>query len=100
MRFLNVYPIKLWATSTAPDVFEGKLSFTLEQYGLMFNENTADITLARDPEKPEAWRLWVKPLHGVDVPYCIDVIGGPYMETRDAFCKGWRPKTALKSKRI
>ena len=33
------------------------------------------------------------------VPYCIDLIGGPYMETRDAFCKGWRPKTALKSKR-
>ena len=34
------------------------------------------------------------------VPYCIDLIGGPYMETRDEFCKGWRPKTALKSKRI
>mgnify|MGYP000544161620 CR=1 FL=1 len=33
------------------------------------------------------------------VPYCIDLIGGPYMETRDEFCKGWRPKTALKSKR-
>jgi molybdopterin adenylyltransferase len=34
------------------------------------------------------------------VPYCIDLIGGPYMETRDAFCKGWRPKTALRSKRV
>ncbi len=34
------------------------------------------------------------------VPYCIDLIGGPYMETRDEFCKGWRPKTALKSKRV
>ena len=34
------------------------------------------------------------------VPYCIDLIGGPYMETRDAFCKGWRPKTALKSRRV
>jgi molybdopterin adenylyltransferase len=34
------------------------------------------------------------------VPYCIDLIGGPYMETRDAFCKGWRPKTAVKSKRL
>jgi molybdopterin adenylyltransferase len=33
------------------------------------------------------------------VPYCIDLLGGPYMETRDAFCKGWRPKTAIKSKR-
>lgn len=34
------------------------------------------------------------------VPYCIDLIGGPYMETRDEFCKGWRPKTALNSKRV
>jgi molybdopterin adenylyltransferase len=34
------------------------------------------------------------------VPYCIDLIGGPYMETRDAFCKAWRPKTALQSRRV
>ena len=34
------------------------------------------------------------------VPYCIDLIGGPYMETRDEFCKGWRPKTAMNSKRL
>ncbi len=33
------------------------------------------------------------------VPYCIDLLGGPYMETRDTFCKGWRPKAAIKSKR-
>ncbi len=34
------------------------------------------------------------------VPYCIDLMGGPYMETRDEFCKGWRPKTALHSRRV
>jgi molybdopterin adenylyltransferase len=28
------------------------------------------------------------------VPYCIDLIGGPYLQTRDAFCKAFRPKTA------
>lgn len=28
------------------------------------------------------------------VPYCIDLIGGPYLQTRDAFCKTFRPKTA------
>jgi molybdopterin adenylyltransferase len=31
------------------------------------------------------------------VPYCIDLIGGPYMQTRDAFCKAFRPKTAMRS---
>lgn len=28
------------------------------------------------------------------VPYCIDLIGGPYLQTRDAFCKAFRPKNA------
>jgi molybdopterin adenylyltransferase len=28
------------------------------------------------------------------VPYCIDLIGGPYLQTRDAFCKAFRPRTA------
>lgn len=30
------------------------------------------------------------------VPYCIDLIGGPYMQTRDAFCKAFRPKSAVR----
>jgi len=28
------------------------------------------------------------------VPYCIDLIGGPYVETNDAVCKAFRPKSA------
>lgn len=28
------------------------------------------------------------------VPYCIDLIGGPYIETRDEVCKAFRPKSA------
>ena len=32
------------------------------------------------------------------VPYCIDMIGGPYMETDDAVVKAFRPKTALRSR--
>jgi molybdopterin adenylyltransferase len=31
------------------------------------------------------------------VPYCIDLIGGPYMETDAAVCKAFRPKSALRS---
>nr|WP_188394141.1 molybdopterin adenylyltransferase [Oxalicibacterium flavum] len=33
------------------------------------------------------------------VPYCIDLIGGPYIETNDAVCKGWRPKHAIRPAR-
>ena len=31
------------------------------------------------------------------VPYCIDLIGGPYAETNAAVIKAWRPKAALRS---
>lgn len=30
------------------------------------------------------------------VPYCIDLIGGPYMLTHDAVCKAFRPKSAIR----
>jgi molybdopterin adenylyltransferase len=30
------------------------------------------------------------------VPYCVDLIGGPYMETRDDVCKAFRPKSAIR----
>ena len=37
-------------------------------------------------------------VHGIfaAVPYCIDLIGGPYLETRDEVCKAFRPKTAIR----
>ena len=30
------------------------------------------------------------------VPYCIDLIGGPYLETDPAICKAFRPKNAIR----
>jgi molybdopterin adenylyltransferase len=39
-------------------------------------------------------------VHGIfaAVPYCIDLIGGPYIETHDAVVKSFRPKSALRPK--
>ncbi len=34
------------------------------------------------------------------VPYCIDLIGGPYLETVDTVCKAFRPKSAVRPVRI
>jgi molybdopterin adenylyltransferase len=31
------------------------------------------------------------------VPYCIDLIGGPYLETDDSVCKAFRPKSAIRA---
>ncbi len=42
-----------------------------------------------------------RPVPGIfaAVPYCIDLIGGPYLETVDAVCKAFRPKSALRKPR-
>jgi molybdopterin adenylyltransferase len=40
-------------------------------------------------------------VHGIfaAVPYCIDLIGGPYLETHEAVCKAFRPKNAVRAPR-
>jgi molybdopterin adenylyltransferase len=39
-------------------------------------------------------------VHGIfaAVPYCIDLIGGPYVETVESVVKAFRPKSALRPK--
>ena len=32
------------------------------------------------------------------VPYCIDLIGGPYIDTHETVCKAFRPKSAIRQK--
>jgi len=32
------------------------------------------------------------------VPYCIDLIGGPYIETQEAVVKAFRPKSAIRKR--
>ncbi|WP_430417887.1 molybdopterin adenylyltransferase [Methylibium petroleiphilum] len=41
------------------------------------------------------------PAHGIfaAVPYCVDLIGGPYLETDETVCKAFRPKSALRAPR-
>jgi molybdopterin adenylyltransferase len=38
------------------------------------------------------------PVHGIfaAVPYCVDLIGGPYIECDEAVCKAFRPKSAVR----
>ena len=37
-------------------------------------------------------------VHGIfaAVPYCLDLIGAPYLETDDAVCRAFRPKSAVR----
>ena len=47
------------------------------------------------PGQPKAIR---ETLDGIfpAVPYCIDLIGGPYIETHEVVCKVFRPKSAMR----
>ncbi len=49
------------------------------------------------PGQPKAIK---ETLDGVfaGVPYCIDLIGGPYVETNEAVIKAFRPKSAIRPK--
>ena len=49
------------------------------------------------PGQPKAIR---ETLDGVfaAVPYCIDLIGGPYIETNEAVVQAFRPKSAIRKK--
>ena len=59
------------------------------------------------PGQPKAIRETLEGLKDADgkplvpgifaaVPYCIDLIGGPYIETRDEIIKAFRPKSAIR----
>ena len=59
------------------------------------------------PGQPKAIAETLEGLRGSDgavvmagifaaVPYCIDLIGGPYLETDETVCKAFRPKAAIR----
>lgn len=61
------------------------------------------------PGQPKAIRETLEGAGGADgtarvpgifaaVPYCIDLIGGPYVETHESVVKAFRPKSALRAK--
>jgi len=47
------------------------------------------------PGQPKAIRETLEGIFAA-VPYCIDLIGGPYIETREALVKAFRPKSAIR----
>jgi len=70
----------------------------------VIREQTLIINL---PGQPKAIAETLEGLRGSDgnivmagiftaVPYCIDLIGGPYIETVEAVCKAFRPKAAIR----
>jgi molybdopterin adenylyltransferase len=62
------------------------------------------------PGQPKSIRETLEGTRGADgtpgvagifaaVPYCVDLIGGPYLETREEVVKAFRPKSALRTAR-
>ena len=66
-----------------------------------------DALIINLPGQPKSIRETLEGLRNTDgsvampgifaaVPYCIDLIGGPYIETREQVCKAFRPKSAIR----
>lgn len=62
------------------------------------------------PGQPKSIQETLEGLKGADgkarvagifaaVPYCIDLLGGPYLETREEVVKAFRPKSAIRAKK-
>jgi len=68
-------------------------------------DKTLIINLPGQPKAIAETLEGVRDAHGAQlvpgifaaVPYCVDLIGGPYLETRETICKAFRPKSALRS---
>ncbi|PUE32512.1 hypothetical protein B9Z35_02955 [Limnohabitans sp. Jir61] len=67
--FLNVFPKRIWATLNPEGVFEGQMTFNLEQYGLVLTDSVCDLTIAQDSVIIDQWKIFVKPIHSVDMPH-------------------------------
>ncbi len=50
------------------------------------------------PGQPKAIRETLDGIFAA-VPYCMDLIGGPYLETHPGGVQGWRPKSAVRAPR-
>ena len=78
------------------------------QVGVIRETATHAALLLNLPGQPKSIQETLEGLRGADgsvrvpgifaaVPYCIQLIGGPYVETHDAVCKAFRPKTAIRA---
>jgi len=76
----------------------------------VIRENTDHAALIMNlPGQPKSIKETLEGLKNADgkqvvagifaaVPYCIDLIGGPYIETNETVCKAFRPKSAIRQK--
>jgi len=78
------------------------------QVGVLRETATHSALILNLPGQPKAIAETLEGLRNTDgsmrvhgifsaVPYCIDLINGPFIETHDAVVKAFRPKSALKS---
>ena len=72
----------------------------------MFGSKTPVINLPRQPKSIAETLTGLPelspPVPGIfaAVPYCVDLIDGPYQETDEAICKAFRPKSAIRPKPV
>ena len=89
-RFIQLYP----GSPSAAYAFYMKATCNFEQITDV-GRDQGYSALALEGLKDEQGKVVVGGIFAA-VPYCIDLIGGPYMETDPAVSKTFRPKSALR----
>lgn len=78
------------------------------QVGVIRETQARAALIINLPGQPKSIQETLEGLRGEDaqvrvagifaaVPYCIQLIGGPYVETHEAVCKAFRPKAAIRN---
>ena len=96
-----------WATvTTAQAIGVGDIKQVVERECVVIADGHAALVINL-PGQPKAIAETLEGLKDAEgksivpgifaaVPYCIDLIGGPYIETDEAVVKAFRPKSAIK----
>ena len=65
MSYLKIYPKRIIASLNNESSFEGVLTLSIEQYGLLTNDKKCDVKIAQERGM---WQIWVQPVSGVETP--------------------------------
>ena len=65
MSYLKIYPKRIIASLNKESCYEGVLTLSIEQYGLLTNDKKCDVKIAQERGM---WQIWVQPVSGVETP--------------------------------
>ena len=95
-RSSRIWRALLWLSVTLIVLLVGLL-FAIS-WSMKRRQAAVDSRMTEGGTSKDFLPLQTPPVHGIfaAVPYCVDLIGGAYIECDDTVCKAFRPKSAIR----